>query len=318
MNGPAAADLQRWSAEVARDPASPAFVPLARAFRRQGRREAALRLCVRGLEHNPAHIEAHLLLALLYLDGGDRERARDEWSIVLRLEPDSFEANRGMAFIHLERREYALALRHLERAAAVRPGEPRIREALVYARERAPAQEAAARRVADAAEWRDGATEAPAGPERQAGPRPADHAPRDASAVAPAAVAGPPPPARLSRDPRRLFEPLLDEPAFLGAMIIDRQGLVLAGTMRGGSGVEALGAVLAVAIDEAVRAARHLALGDWRSILLEADDAVVHMSPLDGDLALLIAVRREAPTGWVLRSAARAQGVARAFLGAEE
>jgi len=75
--------------------------------------------------------------------------------------------------------------------------------------------------------------------------------------------------------------------------------------------------VLAAAIDEAERTARHLQLGNWRSILLEAAEAVVHMSPLTGDLALLMAVRREAPTGWVLRSAARAQGLARAFLGDE-
>src|SRR5512140_1854791 len=144
MNGPAAADLQRWSAEVARDPASPAFVPLARAFRRQGRRDAALRVCLRGLEHNPSHIDAHLLLGLLYLDGGDRERACDEWGIVLRLEPDNFDAHRGMGFVYLERGDYTLARRHLERAAAVR-------EALSFVRERAARQAAAGAQAQPAA-----------------------------------------------------------------------------------------------------------------------------------------------------------------------
>ena len=103
----------------------------------------------------------------------------------------------------------------------------------------------------------------------------------------------------------------------IGALIIDRQGLVIAGSSRSGSGIEALGAVLAAAIDEAVRTAQHLSLGGWRSILLEAAEAVVHMQPLSVELALLMAVKREAPTGWVLRSAARAQGLARAFLGAD-
>jgi predicted regulator of Ras-like GTPase activity (Roadblock/LC7/MglB family)/predicted Zn-dependent protease len=293
MNGPAAADLQRWSAEVARDPTSPAFVPLARAFRRQGRRDAALRLCLRGLEHNPSHVEAHLLLALLCLDVGDRDRACDEWAIVLRLEPERFEANRGMGFYYLERGDYGRARRHLERAAATRPEEPAVREALALLRDRAPA--------------------AAAPP-----PRALAEPPFRPAAGAPApAVTAPPPTTRVPRDPGRLFEPMLADPPFIGAMVIDMQGLVVAGSTREGSGVEALGAVLAAAIDEAVRTAHHLALGDWRSILLEAEQAVVHMSPLTAQLALLLAVRREAPTGWVLRTAARAQGLARAFLGAD-
>ncbi len=324
MNFPAAADLQRWSAEVARDPASPAFVPLARAYRRQGRREAALRLCVRGLEHNPAHVEGHLLLALLYLDAGDRDRACDEWGIVLRLEPDSFEAHRGMGFFYLERGDYPLARRHLERAAAGRPGDPAVREALSMLREKgvgaaepaAPPQ--APGRPQPTAASRDGEMAGNGARAAAASPASAANvAPSRSPAIAQAAVAAPPPAQKVTRDPSRHFEPMLADPPFIGAMIIDRNGLVLAGTTREGSGVEALGAVLAAAIDESVRAAKHLALGSWRSILLEAAEAVVHMSPLTVELALLMAVKREAPTGWVLRSAARAQGLARAFLGAD-
>lgn len=332
MNFPAAADLQRWSAEVARDPASPAFVPLARAFRRQGRREAALRLCVRGLEHNPAHVDGHLLLALLYLDAGDRDRACDEWGIVLRLEPDSFEAHRGMGFFYLERGDYPLARRHLERASTGRPGDPAVREALTMLRERgvgAPEPAAPAESVPRPGQTRghgDTGSQQPggfAGAGIAQSPDPASPGPRVPVSAAPGqvaaapVVAAPPPAQKVTRDPSRLFEPMLADPPFIGAMIIDRDGLVLAGTTRQGSGVEALGAVLAAAIDEAVRAARHLDLGSWRSILLEAAEAVVHMSPLTDELALLMAVRREAPTGWVLRSAARAQGLARAFLGAD-
>ena len=73
MNFPAATDLRRWSAEVARDPAAPAFVPLARAFRRQGRRDAALRICLRGLEHNPVYGAIHEVAARHF--GGGYEPA---------------------------------------------------------------------------------------------------------------------------------------------------------------------------------------------------------------------------------------------------
>jgi hypothetical protein len=68
MKTPAPADLHRWSEELARNPASLAFLPLARAYRRLGRRDLALQLCLRGLDHHPTHVEAHALLALLHFE----------------------------------------------------------------------------------------------------------------------------------------------------------------------------------------------------------------------------------------------------------
>ena len=83
---PASAELQRWSEEVARDPGAPAFVPLADAYRRQGQRQAALRVLLRGLERRPGYIPGHLLLARLYLEEGDGRRAADEWAAVLAVD----------------------------------------------------------------------------------------------------------------------------------------------------------------------------------------------------------------------------------------
>lgn len=55
-SGPAIADLQRLSEEVARDPGSSSFLPLAEAYRRMGKTQAALRVCLRGLERSPGHV----------------------------------------------------------------------------------------------------------------------------------------------------------------------------------------------------------------------------------------------------------------------
>jgi predicted regulator of Ras-like GTPase activity (Roadblock/LC7/MglB family)/tetratricopeptide (TPR) repeat protein len=130
MRTPAQADLKRWSDDVARDPRSLAFLPLARAYRRRGLSEAATTLCLRGLEAYPTHVEAHGLLALLYLDRGDHQRAADEWSMVLRLDPDNFDALRGMGFCYLEQDHLSRARQMLERAALLRPTEPTVQEAL--------------------------------------------------------------------------------------------------------------------------------------------------------------------------------------------
>src|SRR5688572_25509790 len=119
MKTPAQADVRRWSDEVARDPKSLSFLPLARAYRKLGLRDAALQLCLRGLEAHPAHIDAHSLLALLYLEAGEHTRASDEWSMVLRIDTDNFEALRGLGFCYLELDQMSRARQMLERAAQI-------------------------------------------------------------------------------------------------------------------------------------------------------------------------------------------------------
>lgn len=273
----APADLQRWSDEVAHDPGSPSFVPLADAYRRQGNREAALRLCLRGLEHNPNNVEAHLLLARLYLENGDRERAHDEWGFTLRLDADNFEAHRGVGFVHLERGDYGTARRHLDRAAAARPDDPAVQEALIVLQERLGSASAQA--------------------ERPPAPRP----------TAPGAPT----------DPVALFDGLRRETPFLGAIILDRQGLVMAGALAqdaAGADAEALGAILSGAIEEAARTASLLQLGAWRGIMLETEHAQLHITALPDDLMVLLAAAPGAPAGWVVRTAQRATELSRAFL----
>lgn len=346
MKSPAPADLQRWSEDVARDATSLSFLPLARAYRRQGRRDAALRLCLRGLEQHPDNVEGHGLLAMLYFESGQRVKAYDEWSMVLTLEPDNFDALRGMGFYYLEQEDHHAAKRHLERAAAQKPNDPAVQEGLRIIRERLG--ELTPEVIAPMADswdepWADApATESSRAPNAGAvagagavalppppptvtppaasapAPVPAP-APVAASAPAPAA-ASPPAPARVVpvdlSDPARIFDSLLNGGQILGAIILDQQGLVMAGALGGQVGAQAenLGAILGPAIEEATRTAAHLALGSWRGVLLEADQAVLHFSPVRDGMIVLLAAQKTAPTGWVLRSATQAAAIADRFL----
>lgn len=314
MKTPAPADLRRWSEDVARDPGSLSFLPLAEFYRRQGQREAALRLCIRGLERNPESVGGHGLLARLYLEMGEREKAYDEWGFVLRLDDGNFEAHRGLGFYQLERGDLAAALGHLEHAATTRPDDPLTREALTLVRQRLPA----------------GPGTTPAEPEvPTGGPAPGRAAPpgpeaagataaggHGGAAPAPAVAQAERPATPLSRDPSRLFGGLEAETPFRGALLLDAQGLVLAGgfTEGGADRSEALGAILGGAIEEADRTTELLRLGGWNGILLHARDAVLHIAPADAEHVVVLAATREAPTGWVLRSAQRALELAQRFL----
>jgi tetratricopeptide (TPR) repeat protein len=322
----APADLQRWSDDVARDAASLSFLPLARAYRRQGRRDAALRICLRGLEHNPDNVEAHSLLAVLYFESGQRVKAYDEWSIVLHIEPDNFDALRGMGFYYLEQEKHEAARKLLALAASIRPNDPTVTEGLRIVDERLGLvlpEPALPFELVDSpweTELRAGANASASVTEHRATARfefatPA-HAEPSAHTPARAAPAPEPAHARSSDDPAAIFDSLLRGGQVLGALILDRQGLVIGGSLTGGvhERAEALGAILGGAIEEALRTAHHLKLGSWKGALLEADEAVLHFAPLTDDMIVLLAARKNAPTGWVLRSATQANTIAHQFL----
>jgi len=255
------AELQQWSREVARDPAAPAFLPLARWYRREGRLEAAIQLCVRALARNPAHLEGHALLAQLYLESGDRERAGDEWSIVLHLDPDHFEAQRGLGFLWLERGEYASARRHLERAESLRPGDPAVRGAL----------ELLAERVGGA----------PTEPVGRAAPK---------GEVRPSAG---------GREvvPGRIFEPLLSDPACRGVLVLDAAGVVLAGGLGsdGHGSAELLAVRLGGVVAEATRALELLGARPYRGLRVETEEAIIQLLPCGDELFVLLVVDPAAP-----------------------
>jgi len=320
MKTPAQADLQHWSDEVARDPRSLAFLPLARAYRRQGLRDAAKQLCLRGLEAYPSHVEAHGLLALIYLESGDSQKAADEWSMVLRIDPDNFDALRGMGFVSLEQDHLSRARQMLERAALMRPADTAVQEALrVLGTRQELAEEGLSRKHPQGGSdnpWgtpaeRDAHISAPSTP---SAPQPT-FIPAEAAVPVPVPVTQAPV-AALPSDPSQLFDELLSTGPLLGALLVDSQGLVLAGRLIDGVDADSalLGAVLGGATGEAARTVTHLALGAWRGILIEAQTATLHIAPAAGDAVVVIAAKKNAPAGWILRAASAAADTASRFL----
>ena len=264
-------DVRRMSDELAQDPGSRVFVPLGEALRRQGQRELALKVTVRGLERHPHLADAHDLLARIYADEGDMQRAFDEWDMVLRLSPGHLGALKGMGFICFHRERFGDAERYLAAAAASDPADVEVASALDHVR----AAHAEAARVHEA--------------------------------VMPAALA---------HDSRYLFVDVLRDEAQT-ALLLDGEGLVLAGAYVGGDGrdvAQEVGAELSGVTDAARRATRHLGLGDWTSIVFETEVAVVAMAPSSQDGLLVLATSRATPLGLVRRLLDRCAEQARRWL----
>jgi tetratricopeptide (TPR) repeat protein len=247
-------DVQRWSDELARDPASLAFLDLGEALRRDGQVEVALTIVRRGLDRHPENVEAHNLMARVATDKRDFVRAAEEWQTVLRLSPDHIGALKGLGYICYQEGRLEDAERYLNHAAT-RGGGASVVAALDSVR-------------------------------RYSG---------EASTATVEALA--------PSDPQWLFADLLVD-AEQTALLLDESGYVLGGLYLDADGTDLaheIGAQLSGISDEAVRATRHLGIGDWKSIVFETEVASVAMAPTSNQGLLVVAASRATPLGLLRR-----------------
>lgn len=284
-------DVRRWSDELARDPASLVFLPLGETLRRQGQLDLALKIAMRGLERHSHNTDAHDLLARIAVDRGELQRAFDEWDMVLRLTPGHLGALKGMAFVRFQQGNTAEAEQYLQRASE-QGGDTEVAAALANMRGVSVTREGVARGASESAGRR------------------APPATRHASEPGAAALTPRP------NDPRALFADILGEHEQT-ALLLDDQGLVLAGIYVGEDGDDVaaeVGAELSGVTDAARRATKHLAIGEGRAIVLETEVAVVTMAPSAGDGLLVVAASKATPLGLVRRVLDRCLERARRWL----
>ena len=276
-------EIRRLSDELARDPSSLVFMPLADALRRAGQLDLALRVALRGLDRHPYLADGHDVLARIHADRGDIERASDEWEMALRLDPAHAQANLGLGFVDFRRGNLDSAERRL---SAVSPANhtPGVAAALAHVRSALGARQAIV--VPNGS-----APVAVRQPERPI----ARVTPPRATRLVPELPA--PDPSRA----RQLFDAALDG-TDQRALLADGDGLVLAGAYTDAHGndlAEVIAAELAGVSGEAERAMRHLGLGAWTSLLVEADDAIVAMTPAPHGSLLVVTASRKTPVGLV-------------------
>ena len=264
-------EIRRLSEQLARDPASPVYLQLGEALRKGGQLDLALKVALRGLERHPHEADAHDLLARIAVDRGELERAFDEWDMVRRIAPAHLGARKGMGYVLFKQGKYAEAQTYLSEASELDGEDETVATALAMVR----------------VKLREGAQGAQGARGAQGDDRaPVEHV------------------EHLEHlDHLRLFDGI-SEGSEHTALLLDATGLVMAGTyvtQDGRDVAQEVGAELSGVSDEARRAMRHLGLGDWSSLTVETDAAVVAMAPMHDDALVLVAASKAMPLGLVHR-----------------
>jgi len=333
-------DIHAMSEQLAADPASLVFLPLAEALLARGDLPRAQRVAQRGASRHAGRTDAHDLVARIALAQGDEAQAEASWANVLQLEPGFGTAHRGIGLLRYRQGRLDEARDHLAYAAHQDPGDNVVRAALdavqkVIAQRDAGASISATAAAAGSAATADSLIDdavasaeaassvassraAPAAPAAAAG----EPAKRRSEATARRSEPGThrpdptPAPVDLPGDsPAHLFDNILEDSKQV-ALLIDADGLVAAGNYVTGDGRDVgseLGAHLSGVGEEAERAMRHFKLGLWVRLVIETEAATIEMAPTDRG-AVLVAASREVPLGFVRRTLDRCVALARRWL----
>lgn len=313
-------EIGRLTELIARDPSNMAFLSLAELLRVRGDFDAAYKVAIRGLERHSLNAEAHALLARICIDRGELQRAFDEWDMALRLSPGHSGALKGMGFITYRWGRLDEAEGYLVQALESGGEDPSVLRALESVR----AARATLAGFPGGSAARSEQQSASGTASREAAPASSQTVEKEPSVVGggqetPVATIA-------ARDVMRSIEPAVSardlfHDSLAGtavhAMLIDSEGLVIAGGFGGSGGqdrAQEAGAELSGVGDEASRAVRHLGLGEWRSITFEAEKAVVAIARAPENALVVLASDRNTPLGLLRRLMERVQQRARDWL----
>jgi tetratricopeptide (TPR) repeat protein len=102
-------EISRLAAQLAKDPKSKLFIPLAEEYIKEGMADEAIMTLDDGLNHHPGYMSARVMLGKAYLQKGDVDSARSQYEAVIKAVPDNLLAHKklGEIYVHLGMREEA-------------------------------------------------------------------------------------------------------------------------------------------------------------------------------------------------------------------
>jgi len=129
-----AATIRRQEERLAKDPTSLAFAQLADLYRKAGRSADAIATCRSGLLRYPHYTTARLILAKTLLAENDPGSALSEIEAILQVSPKDVQCHRLAAEAHRRMGRLDAAVRSLESAVTLDPGDRESRALLTVLR----------------------------------------------------------------------------------------------------------------------------------------------------------------------------------------
>ncbi|HEV8702696.1 MAG TPA: tetratricopeptide repeat protein [Candidatus Polarisedimenticolia bacterium] len=211
--------IESLKERIARDPLSRAFLQLAEEYRKEGRYQEAVRVCLEGLERHPTYHTARISLGRTLMEAGNLVDAKRAFSEVLDLQPENHLAGKLLADVQKKTSDRAGAAETYRTILRYYPGDREVQVLLA---------EMLGGPIADTAQpARVGPAAVPPAPPRAA-PAPAAAVPAASGPSAPA-VRAPAPPAPATPRPA---DPAVD----FQAGDLDGAGLLAGGLTEGPSG----------------------------------------------------------------------------------
>jgi tetratricopeptide (TPR) repeat protein len=93
-------EIERLKERVNKDPNSKLFVPLAEEYKKIGMISEAIETLINGLERHPGYMSARVSLGKIHLDKGNLDEASSEFEKVVSAIPDNLYAHRKLAEIY--------------------------------------------------------------------------------------------------------------------------------------------------------------------------------------------------------------------------
>jgi tetratricopeptide (TPR) repeat protein len=130
VSEPFEADIKKYTEALAADPKSRVFVPLADIYRKLGRYDEAIAIAKEGLLHHPNYMGGKVALARAYFENGDLDPAEEYLREILNFASDNLVANRLLAQIYLQKGENDKAIPLLKQLQAFEPGDSWVAQQL--------------------------------------------------------------------------------------------------------------------------------------------------------------------------------------------
>lgn len=123
-------EIRRYEQMLADDPKSRAFAPLAEAYRKAGQLDDAIKVAETGLRYHPDYSGGLVVLGRTLFEKGELARASEVIAKAVKEAPENYMAQKILAKISMAQGENGNALKALEAASALSPGDMEIEEAL--------------------------------------------------------------------------------------------------------------------------------------------------------------------------------------------